>query len=526
MNFLSPENIGPVPAQSQAAKNATVWLEEDVFGHRLWARQTPWLLFLEFLNVAEAFLRDGKEKLFAASQPEEMRSYKMRFRMGLRHILFDNEEMARISLLQFNDDGKWETWLAAMRERGVEGGFDYLKQRFPQFSHFSELVALVKQTTLETDTNRRWSSRFIFPFGPDALYSDAIVKESTPQADFNNFGRTGEILYMMLSRSKGSERLREHFAELLDPQRAKNQLIARLSAPSDNNPDRDQKGETYLPYRTHPAFDRLAEDWLSVLDLGLPEQDAYAYLVPLGALHVILYQLETAAALVGREGRPPIICEMIAPRREFVRQRAIASYQDNDSLSLEALRSNIDRALETEEWRDIHRDELSESERLEAAADFFDKRFSYSPKDGGAATTVAELVEQLRQDVETKHEASCGRVHSDYGRYIGLSSRRGTNRMRYAPTDALLKILVITRVTKRVEFKKFLADLFAHYGFVFGEAEAALALDTTAFHSSAFERNRGRLEARLGSMGLLNRLSDGCAYVVNPFAIERSASDE
>ncbi len=48
--------------------------------------------------------------------------------------------------------------------------------------------------------------------------------------------------------------------------------------------------------------------------------------------------------------------------------------------------------------------------------------------------------------------------------------------------------------------------------------EAKDALAAADFDDTSFERNRARLEARLSSMGLLKRLSDACAYVINPFA--------
>ena len=41
--------------------------------------------------------------------------------------------------------------------------------------------------------------------------------------------------------------------------------------------------------------------------------------------------------------RATTLCELIAPRREFVRQRSIISYQDNDSLALRALEARISR---------------------------------------------------------------------------------------------------------------------------------------------------------------------------------------
>ena len=516
MNFLDADNVATVARDSGAPGQATVWAEEALFGHRLWPRQTPWLLFLEFLNVAEAFHRQDPDALFSPSAPSEMRPYRMRFRMGLRSILFGNEEMERIAAASDNSDHQWDEWLATMDGSGVDGGFGYLRSRFSRFRHFADLVALIRQTALENESNRRSSSRFVFPFGVDALYSDAIFKDSGVTADFNNFGRTGEILYMMASRAERAAELRAPFAALLDPETPKNRLVARLSAPGDATPDREHKGETFLPYRRHPAFDRLAEDWLNVFALGLPEQDAFAHLVPLGALHVMLYQIETAAALIERERRPSIVCEMIAPRREFVRQRAIISFQENDSLPLRALDARIDAFVAGTAWQTLLAEEIPDRERSERALDLVAREFRFEHEVNGFAAP-ADIIARLREEVEGKHEDIGGRVHSAYARYVGLASSRGTNRVRYAPNDALLKTLVVTRVAERTEFKRFLADLYRHYGLVIGEAEAREEITGAGFDAAAFERNRARLEHRLASMGLLQRLSDGCAFVVNPF---------
>ena len=520
MNFLEPGNMVGVARDSSAPGQSTVWAEEALFGHRLWPRQTPWLLFLEFLNVVEAFDRQMPGTLFSPSPPDQMRPYRMRFRMGLRSILFGNDEMERIAAASDDSDQQWQEWLATMEGSGVEGGFGYLRSRFSRFRDFAELVSLIRQTTLENASNRRSSSRFVFPFGVDALYCDAIYKSSGVTADFNNFGRTGEILYMMASRAQRAAELREPFKRLLDPETPKNRLVARLSAPGDETADREHKGETYLPYRTHPAFDRLVEDWLAVFALGLPEQDAFAHLVPLGALHVLLYQLETAAAIAGRERRPSLVCELIAPRREFVRQRAIISFQDNDSLPLRALDATIDAFVAGPAWQSLLAEEIADRERSERALDLIAREFWYED-DAGGLSSPADIVARMREEVEDKHEDVGGGVHAAYSRYVGLASSRGTNRTRYAPNDALLKTLVVTRVPGRMEFKRFLADLHRQYGLVIGEVEAREEITGAGFDSAAFERNRTRLEGRLASMGLLQRLSDGCAYVVNPFAAER-----
>lgn len=516
MTFLDPGNVARVPPNSRAFEDVKLWLEEAIFGHRLWARQKPWLLLLEFLNVAAAHHLENR--LLARTEPEATNPYGLRYRMGLRSILFNNDHLARVAELKLDDESLWREWLDSMAGAEVSPpeGFDYLKPRFPRFEDFAELVALVRQTTLEASANLRWSSRFIFPFGVDAIYSDAIVSHGTPRRDYNNFGRTGELLYLMLARSEHAEPLRARLAELLHPAQPKNRLIALLSAPSDDRVNQELAGNSFLPYRSHPAFNRLATDWLAVFALGLPGQDVYAHLAPLAALHILLYELETAAAVVGKP-RPSLVCEIIAPRRELVRQRSIASFYENDALSRQAAEAHARRTFAGEGWARAADPSLPEEEQVELARALMKQEFSYAPRDAQAAT-ASDLLQQFYQVADAKHDENWSQVHLSYGKQVGLVSRRGTNRNRYAPTDDLLKTLVIARVQRRAEFGKFLADLHGHYGLVFGPAEAEAALPASDFDASSFERNRERLEARLGSMGLLKRLSDGCAYVLNPYA--------
>ncbi len=517
MNILDPANVGHVARTSRVFDDTKMWVEEAIFGHRLYARQNSWLLFLEFLNVAEAHHREGK--LFESTAPEVASPYSLRWRLGLRSVLFDNSRLAGLAEEKIDDETLWQRWMEHMARFGAAPppeGFSYLKQRFPRFSDFVELVTLVRQTSLETSNNVRWSSRFIFPFGVNAIYSDAAVSNRTPRRDYTNFGRTGELMYMMLSRSGDAAELRSHFTGLFDPDLPKNRLIGLLCADSDHRAPLDMAGNSFLPYRSHPAFNRLAKDWLAIFALGLPGQDAYAHLAPLGSLHVLLYSLETAAAIIGRP-RPHLICEIIAPRRELVRQRSIACYYENDALSRRAAECYAERLLTSDEWKAIEDETLSESERLQLASDLLERDFGYAPKELHAAT-AEDLLQQFRQALEVKHDDNWSAVHSAYGRGIGLVSRRGTNRNRYAPTDDLLKTLVMARVPRRVEFGKLLADLYEHYGLVFGPIEAKAALEEVNFDMTAFERNRERLEQRLSSMGLLKRLSDACAYVENPFA--------
>ncbi len=93
----------------------------------------------------------------------------------------------------------------------------------------------------------------------------------------------------------------------------------------------------------------------------------------------------------------------------------------------------------------------------------------------------------------------------------------GTVETRYAPTDQLMKTLLFATVERRMEFGEFLANLFEKYGLVIGDREAERVLPADEFDRKAFQANARRLEQRLGSLGLLRRLSDACAYVENPY---------
>src|SRR5258708_18825505 len=67
-----------------------IWLEEQYWGHRLWDQQSPWLVFLEFLCVAESAHREGH--LFDFDRSQYPSSYRPYARIHLRNILFNNEQ--------------------------------------------------------------------------------------------------------------------------------------------------------------------------------------------------------------------------------------------------------------------------------------------------------------------------------------------------------------------------------------------------------------------------------------------------
>ena len=105
--------------------------------------------------------------------------------------------------------------------------------------------------------------------------------------------------------------------------------------------------------------------------------------------------------------------------------------------------------------------------------------------DGPSNATA--LLKELKEAAQKRHRQHAGNVHRTYGNAIGLISRRGTNRLRYAPSDTFLKTLVVVNVEKRNEFSKFLTDLYNRYGLVFGDQEASKVLTAAEYDQKVFK---------------------------------------
>jgi hypothetical protein len=98
----------------------------------------------------------------------------------------------------------------------------------------------------------------------------------------------------------------------------------------------------------------------------------------------------------------------------------------------------------------------------------------------------------------------------------GLVSKRGTNRYRYAPTDELLRAIVLANVTSPIEESAFLRLLHSRYRMVIGPTEAKASVLSYLLDETDFKKNRDRFGQHLVGMGLAQRMSDACTYVLNP----------
>lgn len=490
------------------------WIDEQLWGHRLHDEQSPWLTFLEFLTVFHG--QDGMA-LDGNQGTGDPLSYKAQRQMRLRNILFNNPHLLDLQQQSLNSEEAWRRWHLSMQRKptGEDGrSLDVtdLEKKFPDFQDFARVVEYLRRTAVEGLGNKRWTTRFVFPFGGCSLYEDVAEKGRSLQTDRLFFARTGELLYLMLCRSSKaaevSEKIRALFFAEPNPSE---RLVAVLQGPT-QCAQGERKG-AHLPYERRPEFDALAEDWLALLSRRLPGLDVVPHLVTVAALHLWRYLLNVAAEELSLP-KPLVLIEMVASSRTVLRTLSADNYIENDTLPWRAVEQMLKKIVESSDWPRLS----SGSGWRDRLLDHLGHEFNWPKKkerDGITGTSAEAVLEQMVGDAEKRHNGHVGKIHSTWAREIGLASRRSSRRVRYAPTDRLLKTLVFCRVPERMEMKLFLSDLHERYGFVIGETEGASWITSGLADRADFKRNGRRLEDRLASLGLAERMSDVCAYVQN-----------
>jgi len=525
---MRPPRLPPPPSRS--TYQTELWIDEAIWGHRLYDEQTPWMVVLEMLGVlaTRVDLEPFTEKPGHDGVP-----YLPVRRLALRMMLFNapfTEDVAR----RYDGAEAWTQWGARMQEEArrlsVEGlgEFAWLRGVFEphgpekeSFRAFAEVLRLLRTTAIEGDSNKRWTSRFVFPYGPAALYPDLRWKpDGGFDMDRRFFGRTGELVYLMLCRSGHGEALYEALRPVvLDDTSPWNRLLLALQPPTKVLAEDVHKIDGrigYLPYPALPDYTAFAHDLLVLLGLGLPGYDALPHLVDLVGLHLVLYLLRRASEWAPDAEPLQLVMEIVAPRRTTVRDLAVRNFADNNALSAAAVDGYLTEVVGGDPaWQAVKQID-DPSPRYEEMQKVLGRLVLHDPKEVPERADADAVLEDLRERAKKRHAQHVGSAHAAYAQAIGLASRRGTRKMRYAPSDQLLKTLVFTVVKDRMEFQEFLDALWQRYHFVIGHRQAAPLVTRGLGDQKDFEENAHRLEMRLASLGLLRRLSDDCAYVENP----------
>ena len=108
----------------------------------------------------------------------------------------------------------------------IEREKDYF-ERFNSFDDFADIIELFRSTSIESNTNKRWTSKYVFPYGKDCIFEDLDQNARTNDRHF--FRRTGELLYLMMSRSSYRSELQaalEH--QILTEESKWNKIVSLL----------------------------------------------------------------------------------------------------------------------------------------------------------------------------------------------------------------------------------------------------------------------------------------------------------
>lgn len=437
----------------------------------------------------------------------------------LRNILFNNPMIEEIAKEYGNDDEAWANWFVAMKESSIARqssllDFSYLRGRFDSFRDFVEIVILLRNITLDSGSDRGWTNKRIYPIGPAAFYDERDKKFNSTR---NFFTRTGELAYLMVSRASDDfrKKIAEELTRIFDPAAPKNLLLLRLI--STKTPDTgEEKSDSYLPYLKHPAFERMAEDILALCQLGLPGVDAFVHLGSLLAFHVLLYHLETASMVLGQDGLPNIVCEILAPRTNLIRRAALSSLRDNESLGIRALEQYIEQSIAADEEIQfaLKNTDLDDAAKCEVLRNRLVELFSLKIELPGY--TVEEISREFLRRAKMAYEKASGDAVRSLGDQCGLRSAQKTNQNRYAPSDQFLRNLVYVNVGEPIKESEFLKKIYQRYRLVIGPEEALRVVREDLYDKPEFEKNNERMLRRLIAMGLARRMSDSFTYIINP----------
>lgn len=511
--------------EAQNLSRVKLWCEYAIWGLLFYDDQSPWLTVVEALHIC--FHRKRQKKpVFTLQRREdppahEAITYSSRLNRELRHMLFRDREVVRIANGQSIDDKtRWQAWLETVA-RDYDGlDLGYLKQEFGTFGEMARSVELLRTAEIEAQSEKRWTSRHVLPLGPDMLFADVDDKDSM---DRKFMRRTGEMLYLMLNRSSSREALGQLIeSRLLGAGSPWNQLASRIGGAEPTSSAETQIG--YLPMLSASTYDLLAEDWIALLSLEtVPVENLLDPLERISGLMQILYILERARETLGDRKVPPFFLDLLgASGNNPIRKLSANQFKRHRSMPVEALGEFVDGFAASDEWAKVLASDAGSKEAMDLLAGRFMWKPQRSPNPDRMPSPDEQLAE-LRTQAQNSKGHSITATFSNHAKHIGILRAQRSIGTWYAPNDAFLEALVLANVTTPLEFGEFLDLLMRRYNIVIGPEEVRAAFDVKTASLPApqadLKENERRLEDRLRVLGFLDRKSDDCAFVINPFYI-------
>lgn len=513
-------------------------IERSIWGHRLYDEQTGLMTFLEFLCVLASlpFEQQNADRSIT-EETLKLQEYKIPKRTVLRTLVFNNPYIDEIYA---SHEDPWEQWFESFSTDSQNELFDLngackslelktlLQHLFDDggsltkhqsFERFAGVIRMLRFAGINVESEKRWTSRFVFPWGRHCLFSDLNYKGKT---DRRFFARNGELAFLLLSFAERREVLAELIRDkLLDSGHVLDRLCQALQ--TDLEYIRVPRAAT-LPTEFGDVEIRraniLCEDLIRLFELPIPTPDIVAFAARAMTLNLFVYFMECSYKTLARSGadmpsdRNVYLCEVIQKESSDIRRISKALYARHTKQSTDAAVAYF-KLIQSQAVPVIASDD--DVEEGTASAPVRDAESDTDYGDDDASSGVIGTPEEARA-AHNKHWASIHRVLS---KDCGLGSKLNTNAYRYAPSDELLETLVAAMLPgKRMLLNDFLRLAYDRYGLIFGEAEfnAANIKDRELeLDSAELQKNRRRLQNRIDGLGLLVSLSDGSEYVLNPY---------
>lgn len=473
---------------------------EHIWGHRFRPEQTPMLLLFELLCVIENQYQAKKNGIIKNIFSPENNTLYFRHKRSfkLRVLLYQNEMLETIHRSNAPDSEKWERQANFLK--GLDGDnfcfndndVNHIRKNFKSFDSFYNSLKILSSLTFDSLSNKRWTSKFIFPISPEYIWCDFNNKDSSEDRRF--FSRGGEIVYLMLCRSSENCRfqLEKSFSDWLENDEDSYSNLARLLAIQEERYPLEggkHRNLGYLPQRSMQCFETLAEDVVKILDLGLERLDKIKLLSDMIGFHIgnYIYSVgeQYLMSQISIENKPPTyMAEVLTKTTNSIRK---ASTQ-----SVSTQRNRVKRVL---------------SNSIPGLFDYYDESEDMTERDNILFQSKQEAEDYLNKNIVVYPHVCF--------RHIGFVSRKNTRSFRYVITEDFLHSLVITilGIEKRLEFRKFMRALTERYNIFIDQAPN----QDSEILQSDLNRNAKNLSVLLYQMGMLRHLSDACSYVVNPY---------
>ena len=533
---MSEADTTPLTPPDDILGSSDMRVQEWMYGHRFTTDQEPYMILLETLTICA-------EKPLGSANVDgidhETMPYGSLQRRKMRHLVFADRNLERISKDdRIPDNKKWDAWKAAANadfqkslkgQNGLPNHFGYLDDQFDRNVHaLLQAVRILRSQELDVINQRRWTSRFLAIKGPDMVCDDIREGSKDRDRDWSRdrrfFARGGELVYLMLNRSSRVQELRDLIEKkLLNSQNTMNR-IARALSDTENDHKSGDAEIGYLPLKCHPIYSQIADDWFNILSIDkLPYSHMFDPLFRVTGINLVRYFAQRNAKILEEKNVEPIVADAQngfdiplrdSARDHFNRYRTTANRAVDEFIRKSVEKAGWDTAMSQKSYGDVN-------EIIERT--FLRKRDKKTPE--WQANILDERVEpeqRLRRMIKVAQDRGKNNISTfllPLTKGIGLVTARPGAGTWFALDDAMITALVLSNVndTNAMELREFVRLLYERYGLVIGPDEARIAFGEPPVGIERFRNNLAALENRMTRLALTRRLSDDCAFAVNPY---------